>query len=52
MQKSVSDSVVSPSLHVQSGATPLFRAAEEGHTEMAQLLLGNGSSVAEQDIVG
>ena len=47
-----SGSILFPSLHVQSGATPLLRTAQEGHAEVAQFLLGNGSSVTEQDNVG
>ena len=47
-----SGSILSPSLHVQSGNTPLLRAAQEGHAEVARFLLGNGSSVKEQDNVG
>ena len=47
-----SATIVSPSLHVQSGTTPLLRAAQEGHAEVARFLLGNGSSVTEQDNVG
>ena len=43
---------VSPSLHVQSGTTPLLRAAQEGHTDIARILLGNGSNVTEQNKVG
>ena len=45
-------SLVSPSLPMQSGITPLLMAAQEGHAEVAQFLLGNGSSVTEQDNVG
>ena len=45
-------SLVSPSLHVQLGTTPLLMAAQEGHAEVARFLLGNGSSVTEQDNVG
>ena len=47
-----SATIVSPSLHVQWGSTPLLRAAREGHAEVARFLLGNGSSVTEQDNVG
>ena len=43
---------VSPSLHVQSGTTPLLRAAQEGHTDVARILLGYGSNVTEQNNVG
>ena len=46
-----SDFIVSPSI-VQSGSTPLLRAAQEGHAEVAWFLLGNGSSVTEQNNVG
>ena len=49
----LSDSIVSPSLHdVQSGNTALLIAAHKGHAEVARFLLGNGSSVTEQDNVG
>ena len=47
-----SESILSPSHHVQWGSTPLLRAAQEGHAEVARFLLGNGSSVTEQDNVG
>ena len=47
-----SDSIMSPSLHVQEGTTPLLRAAQDGHTGVALILLLNGSSVQEQDNVG
>ena len=47
-----SGSILSPSIFVQLGTTPLLRAAQEGHAEVAQFLLGNGSSVTEQDNVG
>ena len=43
---------VSPSLHVQSGIAPLLRVARKGHAKVAQFLLGNGSSVTEEDNVG
>ena len=46
------DSAVSPSLHVQWGSTPLLRAAEKGHAQVARFLLENGSSVTEQNKVG
>ena len=46
------ESVVSPSLHVQLGNTPLLRAAQEGHGEIVRFLLKNGSDVEEQDNVG
>ena len=46
------DSIQSPSLHVQWGSTPLLRAAQEGHAEVAHFLLENGSNVKEQDNVG
>ena len=41
----------SPSLHVQWGNTPLLRAAQEGHTEVACFLLENGSTIEEQNNV-
>ena len=47
-----SDSIVSPSLHVQENNTPLLRAAEEGHAGVACFLLNNESSIQEQDNVG
>ena len=47
-----SGSILSPSLHVQSGNTPLLRAAVNGHAEVTLFLLRNGSSVMEQDNVG
>ena len=47
-----SGSTLSPSLHVQSGNTPLLRAAVNGHAEVALFLLRNGSSVMEQSNVG
>ena len=47
-----SDSIVSPSLHVQWGNTPLLTTAQEGHAEIAHFLLENGSSVQEQNNVG
>ena len=47
-----SDSIVSPSLHMQWGCTPLLRAAQEGHEGVARFLLEGGSSVQEQDNVG
>ena len=47
-----SDSIVSPSLHVQEGNTPLLLAAWQGHAGVAQFLLARGSSVQEQDNVG
>ena len=46
------ESVVSPSLHVQEGNTPLLRAAEKGHAEIVRFLLENGSDVEEQNNVG
>ena len=47
-----SDSIASPSLHVQWGNTPLLIAAEKGHAEVARFLLENGSNVHEQNNVG
>ena len=47
-----SDSIVSPSIHVQWGSTPLLRAAQEGHVVVARCLLENGSNVHEQNNVG
>ena len=46
-----SHSIVSPSLHVQWGNTPLLRAAQEGHAEVTHFLLENGSNVHEQNSV-
>ena len=46
------ESVVSPSLHVQWGNTPLLRAAQKGHGEIVRFLLENGSDVEEQNNVG
>ena len=46
-----SDSLVSPSLHVQWGNTPLLRAAQKGYVEVACFLLDNGSNVHEQNNV-
>ena len=46
------ESIVSPSLHVQWGKTPLLRAAQEGHAEIVRFLLENGSNVEEQNNVG
>ena len=47
-----SDSIVSPSLNVQSGSTPLLKAAQNGHGKVACFLLEHGSSVREEDNVG
>ena len=47
-----SDSIVSSSLHVQEGNTPLLLAAWKGHAGVAQFLLARGSSVQEQNNVG
>ena len=46
------ESIVSSSLHVQEGTTPLLRAAEKGDAEIVRFLLKNGSNVEEQDNVG
>ena len=46
------ESIVSPSLHVQWGTTPLLRAAQEGNVEIVRFLLENGSDAEEQDNVG
>ena len=46
------ESIVSPSLHVQEGTTPLLRAAQQGHGKIVGFLLENGSNVEEQDNVG
>ena len=48
---SPSDSIVSSSLHVQWGYTPLLRAARKGHAEVARFLLENGSNVQEENNV-
>ena len=45
------DCIVPPSLHVQRGNTPLLRAAQEGHAEIARFLFGNGSNVQEENNV-
>ena len=45
-------SIVSLSLRVQWGSTPLLRAAANGHAKVDRFLMGNGSSVTEQDNVG
>ena len=45
-------SIVSLSLRVQWGSTPLLRAAANGHAKVARFLMGSGSSVTEQDNVG
>ena len=45
------ESIVSSSLHVQEGTTPLLIAAQKGHGKIVRLLLENGSNV-EQDNVG
>ena len=47
-----SGSIVSSSLHVQEGTTPLLRAAQKGNAGVARFLLHNGSSAQEQDHVG
>ena len=47
-----SDSIVSPSFHVQWGRTPLLRAAQNDHGGVARFLLARGSSAQEQDHVG
>ena len=46
------DSIVSPSLHVQEGRTPLLLAAWKGHGGVARFLLHNRSTVQEEDNVG
>ena len=46
------ESIVSSSLHVQWGNTPLLRAAQEGHGKIVGFLLKNGSNVEEQNNVG
>ena len=46
-----SDTIVSSSLHVQCGNTPLLRATAKGHAEVACLLLENGSDVEEENNV-
>ena len=46
------ESIVSSSLHVQEGNTPLLRAAQKGHAEIVCFLLENGSDVEEQNNVG
>ena len=46
------ESIVSPSLHVQWGNTPLLRAAQKGNGEIVGFLLKNGSNVEEQNNVG
>ena len=45
------DSIVLPSLHVQLGYTPLLKAAQEGHAEIARFLLESGSDVQEENNV-
>ena len=47
-----SDSIVSPSLDVQWGYTPLMRAAQKGHGGVSRFLLARRSSVQEQNNVG
>ena len=46
-----SDSIVSPSLHVQWGNTPHLRAVEKGHADIARFLLASGSVVYERNSV-
>ena len=46
-----SDSIVSPSLHVQWGYSPLMRAAQKGHGGVSRFLLARRSSVQEQNNV-
>ena len=46
-----SDSIVSPSLHVQWGYTPHLRAVEEGHADIARFLLASGSAFNERNNV-
>ena len=48
----LSDSIMSSSLHVQWGYTPLLRAVVEGHAGVVHFLLARGSSVQEQNNVG
>ena len=45
------DSIAFPSLHVQESTTPLLRAAQKGHAEIAHFLLRNGSDVQEENNV-
>ena len=44
-------SIVSLSLHVQWGYTPLLRAVEEGHADIARFLLASGSVFNERNSV-
>ena len=44
-------SIVSVSLHVQWGYTPLLRAVVKGHTDIAHFLVDNGSIFNEQSSV-
>ena len=46
-----SDSIVSPSLRVQWGYTPLLRAVGEGHADIAHFLLSSGSVFNERNSV-
>ena len=38
-------------LHLQSSATPLLKAAKHGYSEIAVILLENGSNINERDEV-
>ena len=44
-------SIVSPSLHVQWGCTPLLRAVAKGHADIAHFLLASGSVFYERNSV-
>ena len=44
-------SIVSPSLHVQWGYTPLLRAVVTGHADIARFLLASGSVFYERNSV-
>ena len=44
-------SIVSPSLHVQWGYTPLLRAVVKGHADIARFLLASGSVFYEKNSV-
>ena len=35
----------------QDGHTPLHKAAEKGHTEIASLLIGHGADISSKDKV-
>ena len=43
--------LMSPSLPVQWGYTPLLRAVAEGHADIARFLLASGSDFDEQNSV-